>query len=121
MKRDMELVRAILMFVDEHPHGFLNEPISIEGYSDEEVGYHCYLMEQAGLVHAKDQTTMADLSPNWTAVAMTWKGHEFLDNARDQGSWQQAKGIVEKLGDASFSVWTNVLTRIVMNNLGIDS
>jgi hypothetical protein len=121
MKRDMDLVREVLIFIEEHSHGFAPDSISIEKYSDEQVGYHCYLMEQAGLVYAKDQTTMADFSPNWTAVAMTWKGHEFLDNAKHQGSWQQAKEVVEKLGDASFSVWTNVLTRIVMNNLGMDS
>ncbi len=120
MKRNMELVREILIFIDEHPHGFSPSSIPIEGYSDEKVGYHCYLMEQAGLIHARDQTTQADMSPNWVATAMTWKGHEFLDNARDPDSWRQAKEVVGKLGEASFSVWTNVLSKVVMNNLGMD-
>lgn len=120
MKRDMELVREILIFIDEYPHGFLPRSIRIEGYSDEKIGYHCYLMEQAGLIHARDQTTQADLSPNWVATSMAWKGHEFLDDARDQNSWRQAKEVVGKLGDASFAVWSNVLSKIVMSNLGVD-
>ena len=50
---------------------------------------------------------------------LTWLGYEFIDNAQDPKVWSQAEKAVEKVGDVSFGVWTNVLSTMVIQNLGL--
>ena len=50
MQRDMDLVRAILLAVEAHPAGFAPDPLAIEGYTDEQIGYHATILKEAGMV-----------------------------------------------------------------------
>lgn len=118
MKRDMDLVRAILLRLDQHPHGFA-PPIEIDGYTDDQIGYHAHLMIQAGLVRGSDVTTHGDSSPQALMSSLTWEGHEFLDAARDPGLWEQAKEVVDRVGTAPIQVWASVLTDLVKRSIGL--
>ena len=119
MKRDMDLVRSILMIVEEHEHGFAPQGIEVNGYSREEIEYHAYLMLEAGLIDGSDVTSMADKSPAALISGLSWAGHEFLDSAREPSRWQQAKEMIGKFGGAPIAVWTAVLVDLVKKNLGI--
>ena len=55
MKRDMDLVRQILLDTENIPFlrsGQFYEP-KIEGYSQEEVSYHVKLLHEAGYIEAR--------------------------------------------------------------------
>jgi Hypothetical protein (DUF2513) len=119
MKRDMDLVRQVLIKMEEHEHGNIVGNFEIDGYSEEQIGYHCYLLDQAGLIHAIDMSSDDDESPCAMPRCLTWSGHEFIENAKNENNWLQAKAAVGKIGDASFSVWVSVLTSIVTKSLGI--
>ena len=47
MKRDMDLVRKILLECEQQESGFPPEKLEIEGYSDAQLGYHVHLMGEA--------------------------------------------------------------------------
>lgn len=96
MKRDMNLVREILIWMDNQEHGRVNNNPIIEGYSKEEIGYHVYIMSEAGLVKAHDMTSHGDKSPNAELLQLTWDGHEFLSAAKDDTIWAKAKNTVLK-------------------------
>jgi hypothetical protein len=119
MKRDMDLVRTLLLEVEKHPAGFAPGEMKIEGYTSEQIGYHAHIMGQAGLVKAIDTTHMGSPGPEAVISSLTWQGHEFLDAAREPTRWQQAKDVVAKAGDASIQVWIAVLTDLVKKNLGL--
>ncbi|MBI3463531.1 MAG: DUF2513 domain-containing protein [Planctomycetes bacterium] len=91
MKRDIDLIRAILLTIEASPTGYGPYPLKVEGYSDEQVGYHAYLLMQGGLVEGTNKTLPSSTSPLGHARNLTWRGHEFLDAARDPGIWQTAK------------------------------
>jgi YD repeat-containing protein len=102
MKRDMDLVRKILLAFDENRSGFAPRPLTIDGYTDEEVGYHVLLMDEAGLLVGKEVTSSSgSKSPSAIPIRMTWDGHDFLDAARDAGRWSKATAAV---GSAAFDV-----------------
>jgi DNA-binding Lrp family transcriptional regulator len=95
MKRDMDLVREILMEIEKGGPSTLGE-VHIEGYSSEEVSYHVRLMGEAGLIEASG--TQINAGPNaspdaieWEQVRLTWAGHEFLDASRNDTMWAKAK------------------------------
>lgn len=120
MKRDMDLVRKILLAMEEHEHGFAPRQIDIEGYSGEQIAYHAYLMDEAGLIKAANTTHMGSSSPEGMPGEMTWEGHEFLDAARSDTIWNKAKQkIKETGGSVTISTLTALLKKLAADALGI--
>lgn len=120
MKRDMELVRKILMACEEDEHAIIAGSFQFDEYDDETVGYHNYLLVQAGLVEGSQTTALGDSSPSAIIHCLTWKGHEFIEAARDEGRWAKAKKLIqEKAGSATFDVVFGVLTSMIKGAVGI--
>lgn len=89
MKRDMDLVRKILFFIEEkHVDVVLFCP-EIEGYNLKQVAYHCEIMYQANLV--KDYK--ADFGGNeliaFGVGGLTWYGQEYLELVRNDKTWEE--------------------------------
>lgn len=120
MRRDLDLVRSILLEMEKSPHGYCTENPEIEGFTEEEVAYHAHLMGQAGLIDAIDITTMSDMTPQALAHGITWSGHEFLSATKKPGVWDRAKSIVIKpVGDVMFSVLIEWLKQRGLEDLGL--
>ena len=119
MKRDMDLVRELLMAAESLPSGFARDQLQIHDYTQEQVDYHAFLMNEAGLVKAVNVTSMGSPSPEAKIIRLTWKGHEFLDSAREPSRWEQAKKLMNRAGGASFEVLMAFLTALAKKELGI--
>lgn len=114
MQRDMDLVREI-MFKIEAAHTFdvRLPPIEVEGYTKDQVAYHLVLLKEAELIEAIDTTKGRDggIRP----LRLTWQGHEFLEAARDDSRWNEAKGLMQKTGGFVFDVVKSVLEQLMMD------
>ena len=117
MQRNMDLVRMILLRIESSPSGWASGNFGINSFSPEEIGYHAHIMMQEGLIEGVDVTNTESAGPEAIPTSLTWKGHEFLDLARDQERWHQAKAIVAKVGGAPISVWTKVLTDLTLQGV----
>ncbi len=82
MNRDTDLVRAILLEVEWRSWDQRNEPVKIEGYTDEHVGHHVRLLDQAGLIEALN---VSGEYLAWYPTCLTWDSHDFLDAASSSG------------------------------------
>ena len=110
MKRDMDLVRKILLDVEESDE-WRHSAVAIEGLDDEMVSYHVKLLHQAGLIEAVDKTSLGTLC--WHPTTLTWDGHEFLDAARDESRWGTAKNtLLSKVGVLSFDLLKETLNQL---------
>lgn len=96
MKRDIELIKKILIEIEESKKvkGWL--VVDISGRSRDEISYHIKLLYQAGLIDAVDQTTKTEFE--WTAKSLTWQGHEFLDAIRNDAVWSKMKSKIKEQG-----------------------
>jgi hypothetical protein len=111
MHRDMDLVRRILMEIERQSVDSPNIDLRIDGYSGEEISYHVKIMYQAGLIEAIDFSSHDGIA--WKPTSLTWEGHEFLDNARNETTWNKAKGILKDKGaSASFDVMKDLLLKV---------
>lgn len=92
MKREMDLVRAILLKSEESENtkGFVD--LELDGFDNAQISYHVVIMEDAGLIKAMNLTTTQGVK--WRPVSLTWAGHEFLDLAKNENIWNKAKKIV---------------------------
>lgn len=120
MKRDMDLVRKLVLALEDHPAGYAPPDVQITGYTEDQIGYHLYIMMQAGLIVGVDVTTHGSTSPQVLATSLTWAGHEFADAARDSGRWNTAVELIrDKAGSATLEVLMKLLTRLISSSVGL--
>ena len=98
MKRDMDLIREILIVIENHEHGFAPDKLKIDDYNDEQIGFHVLLMGDYGLLRVNDFTRMDSKSPFASPGRITWDGYEFLELSRNSQIWQKAKDIITQKG-----------------------
>lgn len=89
MKRDMDLVREILLKMEEFPFDGRFHDVIVDGHADSEINYHIILLHEAGLIEALDVSNLSCMC--WRPQRLTYAGHEFLDAARSDTIWQKAK------------------------------
>ena len=98
MKRDMELCRKALFAIEEQYVDTAIYGLNIEGYTIEQVAYHCKILYDAGLI-SDYEAEFADNQIWYFAVgSLTWDGHEFLDKIREDTIWNKTKDIITKKG-----------------------
>lgn len=118
MKRDMDLVREILIQIEKH--GCTPTKLTIDGYSDEQIGFHISLMGDGGLLETQDVTSRTSQSRQGVPIKMKWAGYEFLDLSRNNEIWQEAKqkGVQKAIG-LPFDIIKLILTTITKTMLGV--
>lgn len=109
MKRDMDLIRKILFACEAHEGGHAPRPMRIDGYDNEVVGFHILLMGEAGLLRVTDKPIHGNHSPIAIPLRLTWEGYEFLDAAREQTTWEKAKGAIGTASGVGFEIAKSVL------------
>ncbi len=120
MKRDLELIRKLVLATEASPTAYVRNDIEIEGYSPEEIGYHSYLLVDTGLAKGVDTRTLGKSSPDWRILHLTSAGHDFADAARDEGTWRKATGLVkDKVGGVTLDVMKQVLISLIKNALSL--
>jgi hypothetical protein len=109
MKRDMDLIREILIEVEKlGPEG---GEVGVEGRSTEEIAYHTEIMKEAGL--------LKEATDDWVD-RMTWQGHEFLDAARSLGTWKKTMlRVGGAVGSATLETIMTVLADEAKRKLGL--
>ena len=114
MRRDMNLIRALLLQMEgEEPKPEFSQ------YSEEQQVYHSALLIEAGLVDGAIIPNSEGYPAGTSMIRLTWAGHEFLDAARDEESWQRATSSVAKAGGAfTISILSEILTQYIKQKLG---
>jgi hypothetical protein len=119
MKRDMDLIRALLLEIEKcdsgrYGDGSLALPI-IEGYPEDQVRHHCYLLHEAGMIEGVEGKSRRDNrdGPTVYPLWLSWKGHDFVDAVRSDSLWNRAKSKVkEKIESASFELLFTYVTEL---------
>ena len=121
MKRDMDLVRAILLHIEQRDTGDKFGPVAIDGRDAESVAYHVRIMAQAGLLdHQREDRGLYESRPDYTQIRMAWAGHEFLEAARDETQWQKAKAkVAGAAGGMVFGVLNALLVEYAKKQVGL--
>jgi hypothetical protein len=103
MKRDMDLIRLILLRLEEKHIGagdvyymdWTDPELAFDGYSMDEMVYNLEQIQMSGFIN----------SPNGAGgltglgyAGLTPRGHEFLDEIRSPKVWQLTKDGMQKAG-----------------------
>lgn len=112
MKRDWEVVRKLLLALEQ-----LGDTASsvehLDGVDDEATSYHIRLLIASGLATGECRESL-DRPLRCAAFALTWGGHEFLDNVRSQGVWNKVKATAREKGlSLSFDLIKTVAAEVI--------
>lgn len=103
MKRDMDLIRKMLLEI-EGQDGYIGN-LAIPGYSQETIGGHVRLLFNAGFCEGKTMPIAGSTFPIYMITGLTWAGHDFLDDIRNESVWAGVKETLKRFGgDASLEV-----------------
>lgn len=119
MKRDMELIRKIMLAaeVNDDPYELLDP--KVEGHSELEISYHIALLDDAGLLHGQDRSAIGIF--RWSAGPLTWSGHEFVNAIRDEAVWKEATALASQSGDGTvFELLRKALLKVLEQRLGLE-
>lgn len=118
MKRDMDLIRRILLTLEANEGRSLAAAEVAE--DDDEiraVAFHFQLLEEAGFVRA-NLFTHYDEALNGTLERITWEGYEFLDLLRDQSLINRAsKAVGQHVRSMPLSLFAQVLRGMLVEKL----
>jgi len=121
MKRDMELVRNLLLEIERHPEAYAPVAIEVPGYQKDMIGYHLALLLDAGLIEGSAGMIMGQKYPRVKVKRLTWAGHEFLEAAREDTRWKSAMTVVKEKGGAiTFEVLRALLVSLMKTAVGLE-
>ena len=117
MKRDMDLVRELLLRLEaiDIPAGVLrpvsphNPAFAFESHSPDDIGRHFAMLVSGGFV---ETGSPRPFGPDGSLMfrQLTWAGHDFLDSVRDPVLWKQTKDGALKAGGWTFELLKQLAT-----------
>jgi hypothetical protein len=112
VKRDMDLVRKILLYIESKEDECPITEAPFEGYSKLVLLEHYHIIYEAGLIRGElyRSTSTADRVVKVMPFGLTWAGHDFVDIIKNESIWNKATDIVStKLSGLPFDVLKAVL------------
>jgi hypothetical protein len=120
MKRDLELIRKIVLTIEDSESARAPQPLIIKEYTPAQIGYHAWLLVDAGFAKGVDSTHIGSDGPEAIILSLTWAGHEFAEAARNENIWKTALTTVkEKTGTITVAVLTQLLSSLLRSALGL--
>lgn len=119
MKRDMQLIRMVMLAAEKTKDPYELVDPKFEGHNETEISYHIALLDDAGLLHGQNRSAIGVF--RWSAGALTWAGHEFVEAIRDEDNWKEALAITAKSGNGTvFEILKKALMQVQEKRAGLD-
>ena len=111
MRLNHECVRQIMLLIESdipYNHyltksGLINNE-RLSSFTEEEILYAILRLNEAGFINCNIQPADGIPIYNLFLSGLTWSGHEFLDNIRDNKVWAFVKQIASKTTSASLPI-----------------
>ena len=118
----MNLVRKILFDLsDSEFYSDMGCP-RIEGYSEDQIKHHVFIMRDAGLVRFTEGNEVEGFlgKTEDMQLRLTWEGHEFLEKVRDEKLWKSILDTTKnKTGGLSFDILKALLIAALKKSVGL--
>lgn len=115
MKRDLDLVREIMLVLEdkmEYGKNFQSQQL-IEIMQDktltmDKLAYHVGLLVESDLIRAKEYKYQSSDSTEYLINTITSQGQDFLDTIRQETTWNKIKEKASDIGGFSLSLLIDI-------------
>lgn len=91
MKRDLQLIKKILLKIEEEYVNTTLTNLTIEGYTNEQVANHCELLYEEGLINKYSAKFGSNCLHLFFVGNLTNEGFNYLDTIRDTDDLESHK------------------------------
>lgn len=121
MERDFNLIRRILLSVETAPVGELIQDLPYDDTDKYTLSEHVRIMIQEGLVDGEVTDYINGMPPSYLIRRLTWKGHDFLANAKNDTIWKKVMADAKEKGTSMTMVVINgLLTKAAQKYAGLE-
>lgn len=121
MKRDMDLIRALLLNLEALPMGGgsmmvinpYDECLAVAGASADQIDYHLRLLRDEDFIDCPGSQPACGI----TFGGLTWAGHDFLDSIRDDDVWRKTKMHADKVGAWTLDILSGLAKAVIKAKL----
>lgn len=116
MQLNHDCVRDVLLYVEENANynvRISTNSIKLKDYSIEEIVYTIEKLSEADFLNMTSVSTMGKQIPGYIVKSITYKGHEFLDNIKDNSVWSDTKKQLSKFSSTSLSIISSVAAQVL--------
>ena len=118
MELKHECVRDVMLYLESNQklHEIISSnSIKIDKYSYDDILYSIMKLTEAGYIDAS--------KPDFCSIApikgITYSGHMFLDNIRDDNVWKETTKTISGLKSVSLDIISQVAAAIILKMVGI--
>lgn len=117
MKLNQDCVRDLLLYLEENLT--LNDHLSVENislkdYSSEELLYTADKLYEAGYINCS-RKIYDNIDLVILVSSITYDGHQFLDNIRDEKVFAKTKSILSTLKSVSIEIISETAAKVITN------
>ena len=121
MKRDLNLVRNILLDLECSPPGMPTFGFQYDGHEQAEILEHVQILLDANFIEGLLRTGHRDEPIGCMVSRMTWAGHEFLAKAKNDTIWKKVLAQAEAKGmSTSMSIIDGLLEAAAKKYVGLE-
>jgi len=122
MKRNMDLIRSLMLRLEELPMD-MGDAVTIqpgckaldgiEG-SDAEINHHLELLRSVGFLDCPSGQPMFGI----IYMGLTWEGHDFTDAVRNADTWAKTKSVAERAGGWTVGMLLEIAKGVIKAEVG---
>lgn len=123
MRRDMDLIRKLMLFFEEYhfePGDFVileaaDPELAVFEKTEAEMEYHLDLLRQTGMLNCpREGQPMLGIG----FKGLTWAGHDFVDALRGEEIWSKTKSTAEKAGGWTVGLLVDIAKAYLKAEIG---
>lgn len=127
MKLNLDCMRDILLVIEQCGYqempSFQKVVNSLPGYSIDDISYSCEKLYEAEFIDAIQKNHIRGQCPIIKIRNITYSGHQFLDDIRNDNNWGKIKEIASSIGSTSVNaisqIAASVISAAIHSNLGL--
>lgn len=110
MKLLKDCVRETMLYIEENQE--YDKPLEMSAmksdFSYKDICYTCEKLAEAGYINIDK-----DLLGNISVLSITYNGHQFLDNIRDNKVWSTTKSVLSKFESVSIDIISKTAANVI--------
>lgn len=127
MKLNQDCVRDLLLYLEEnltYENTININSLDLKDYPSLDLIYTADKLNEADFIDCIRSKFISEEGPIIIVKSITYNGHQFLDNIRDDGVWKETKKIASKVSTTSLDIISNIAAQVISNiiskNMGLN-
>lgn len=126
MKRDLDLIRQIMLALEEKMEYGKNfqsaqliEVMQDKTLSAEKLAYHIGLLVESDFIRAKEYKYLSGEPTDYLINTITSQGQDFVDTIRQDTTWNKIKEKASKIRDFTLSLLIDIGKEYLKKQIGL--